>query len=44
MTQTFWGFFSHHWISVVVIIGILLAVLSVYKHKQTLFFGWKKKG
>jgi hypothetical protein len=42
--NSFWGFATHHWISITVIIGILIAVWSVFKHKQSLIYGWNKKG
>ncbi|WP_268633809.1 hypothetical protein [Paenibacillus alginolyticus] len=34
--NTFWSFISHHWLSIALIVGVLLALWSVYKHRDKL--------
>ncbi|MFD0694396.1 hypothetical protein ACFQZT_09860 [Paenibacillus sp. GCM10027628] len=36
---TLWNFVSRHWISIVLIVGALVAVWSVYKHKDKYLMG-----
>ncbi|MBP1995801.1 hypothetical protein [Paenibacillus eucommiae] len=41
--NTVWSFLSQYWLSIILIIGILLASWSVYKHRDKLFYSEKEE-